>query len=147
MSVRTIFVILSIAAGVVVLASCDSTDSEGCAVVGDELRSRSVALLGGGNTPVAQFEMQQEIKQYESGCSTPDVDEVTLVIRNETNCVQDVTYTLSVFAGQVGWSVNGTTSLTPAGATNEGTVQVDGGVNIETGQTLVTGQATQGACS
>lgn len=140
-------VILVLITGVAMMVSCDSADSEDCSLVTDDLKSRSVALLGSGNTPVAHFDLQQELKTYQQGCSRSDVDEVSLVIRNATSCQQTVSYSISVFAGQIGWTFNNSIDLEPTAAFDMGTINRDGGVDIEAGQVLVTGQSVQGTCS
>lgn len=134
---------------VMIASACDSGGPGVCELVVDETRSRSEALLTNSPSSPAQFEFQQEVKQYETGdCDSQnaDVDRVSLVVRNLTQCVQDVTFQISFIENQDGWSYNGQTSITAGGASDLGVISTVGNANIETAQVILTGSNVQGAC-
>ena len=95
-------VIALLCAGLIVgllVTSCDeSKPTTVCQLVLDETRSRSEALQTSDPLPPAQFEFEQVVQVYEAtGCESrnADVDEVSLVVRNLTSCMQEINFFIS----------------------------------------------------
>lgn len=136
---------------IVTLAACDSgPDQAVCAVVLDEMRTRTEAIQTSAATPPAQFEFSQHVLRYETvDCrrEQDDVDEVSLVIRNLTSCELALSYQLSFIENQDGWSYNGSLTFQPRGAIDVGVISRVGNANIESAQLLLSGNSSTSTCT
>ena len=132
------------------LSACDAaTDAPPCTLLTDDTFTFSAPFTANSGEAIALFEFQQEVRTYETdNCAQtdPDVNEVSLVVRNLTACVVNLTYSTSLISNGEGFTHEGTATIQPGAALDQGIVERNSPIIISNAQAVVTGTSTLTAC-
>jgi hypothetical protein len=134
-----------------VLQGCDGAGTKRtCNVLDVSNHINSASFLDNNQMAVAQFQLEQKITTYETGdCEKPssNTDGVRLVIRNLTACTLDIDFSISVFQGSVGWTIERSTSIGPGATSDQGVVSTADAPVVDQVQIVLAGKAVTSNCS
>lgn len=135
----------------IVLAGCDGNESRSeCKVLSEDTYAGSVTFLDRlSGASVAEFELQQTIRTYETGdCEAPSAANggVRLIVKNLTMCELDIDYSLSVLAGRDGWTVEGSVNIAPGAARDVGIIHAAVVPRVDLSQKILTGSSVRSGC-
>jgi len=129
------------------LSGCDSNENRGVCPVAKVDNYSNMARFE--TNSAVRFTLEQKITTYETGdCEVPssDDDGVRILVTNSSLCHLDLGYSLSVFQGTIGWTINGSIGVDGQRTTDTGKIVKRDDPRVDAAQIILTGKVTATVC-